>query len=730
MYRILHILAFLLYLFPATVWAQTRQWTAGDGMPTGEVQQIIPLPNGQLLLNCEGVFCLTNGADFTQLPLDFNRVHQLHPFTTSYGHLWEGDSLLWIHDYHRLYLFDARTRSFLYDIEPRIKARGIDRLLVNDKWPTNVPERLYSAIDSLDVYDRATTFAFDHQGGAWVGTRRGVNYFAPVRQSVVISHNNDLSQWVRSTMDRRGQLWSPRFEGLFLLGKEGWHNLNLTDTEDLPINNIYFVHELPDRRYLLCHHLNQLGYFSQEARRFSPLNPKLPALDSVRYIVGACSLNKQWTILYSQNGAFLLDTQADTLAVPHFRRDIERYSRKYNCMLKGSDNTLWVGTQNGLFKVTGKRVLRISGLANNCIRSLTHDAEGHVWAATSGGISRITPSVLNFGQFDGIPKSIMMERSARCRTDSMLVFAITASETVLFRPEWLVDEEKIKATPPVLTEVWISDSLYMPQPPAGLTLDYKHNYLTFHFSVLDYANPSHVRYRYRLSGLENDWHDAIQGEGFATADYTALPPGHYTFEAQAAIADSGWSETVCMPVIIHPPFWLTWWAKAIYAIIAISTIIGLVAFYLRNKRKKLERENDVKVHQLFELREEARHQFAQSANIDPQKIGINPQEEDLVKKLLAAIETHLNEEEYSIDQLSNDVAMSRSVLYRKMQAMLGITPSDFVRSVRLKHSAHLLQTTDLPINEIASRVGFATSRNYSTNFKKMFGVLPSEYRGK
>ena len=97
-------------------------------------------------------------------------------------------------------------------------------------------------------------------------------------------------------------------------------------------------------------------------------------------------------------------------------------------------------------------------------------------------------------------------------------------------------------------------------------------------------------------------------------------------------------------------------------------------------------------------------------------------------QLLKVIETHLSDSEYGVDQMAQDVAMSRSKLYDKMRNMLGISPADFIRNVRLKRSAELLTGTSLPITDIAERVGFATARNYSQQFKKMFGVLPSEYR--
>lgn len=69
-------------------------------------------------------------------------------------------------------------------------------------------------------------------------------------------------------------------------------------------------------------------------------------------------------------------------------------------------------------------------------------------------------------------------------------------------------------------------------------------------------------------------------------------------------------------------------------------------------------------------------------------------------------------------------------LYGKLRNMLGISPADFIRNVRLKRAAQLLtDNPTLSINEVSARVGFSTPRNFSTQFKKMFGVLPSEYRG-
>lgn len=142
----------------------------------------------------------------------------------------------------------------------------------------------------------------------------------------------------------------------------------------------------------------------------------------------------------------------------------------------------------------------------------------------------------------------------------------------------------------------------------------------------------------------------------------------------------------------------------------------------------LERANEAKVNRLFELREEARQQFAKNVKVDPHKIGICQEEEDLVRAMMKAIESNMDNTEYTVDKLASDMALSRSNIYRRTQTILGITPSDFIRNVRLKHAAYLLAETDLPINQVAVSVGFASSSHFSQCFKKMFGVLPSEYK--
>ncbi|MCR5181052.1 MAG: helix-turn-helix domain-containing protein [Bacteroidaceae bacterium] len=679
-----------------------RRWTVTDGLPTGEIRQIIELPNGQMLVNCEGVFCLSNGQTFDACSCDQSCAYPLPHFNDSYGHIWQGDSLLWLRDLYHIYLFDARNYRFRTDIRAVLSDTLQQRLLSASADAPVPTASQFRVIDSLDVQD-VTVATPDRQGGLWIGTlNSGIVYQPPRRVMPEIHTGSDT-----------------------LIG--------LARGATLRVGSTTFVVPLPDGRVLRCDSLCHLNYALPESPQRQPLAEQLPALRNYRIMVGACPLDERWVAIYTQNGIFRLDIQADTLAPFPCAEEIERHSNKYNCLLKDSLGRLWVGTQNGLFclspnpdvqnATSSYTCRRVEGLINNCIRSLVVDADGRLWAGTSYGISRITPAIINLGTDDGFPAIAMMDRAAVLLPDGRLVFAAGGGLAVAFQPRELIGSEE---PAPVVVTTTIINGERVQQLPA--VLSHSQNYITFEFSTLNYATPSHDRYRYRMRGLENEWNFCNDGLGLVRVSYKALSPGDYVLEVQAASASADWGPRTEIPFTITPPWWLTWWAKFCYILLTLAGVVSLINLYLSKRKAKLERENEQRVNRLFELREEARHQFAESVNIAADKISINAEEEKMVENMLQAIKEHLDDETYNADQLARDLAMSRASLYKKLQTMLGITPTDFIRNVRLKRAAQLLAETSLNINEIAAQVGFATPRNFSTQFKKMFGMTPSEYR--
>ena len=89
---------------------------------------------------------------------------------------------------------------------------------------------------------------------------------------------------------------------------------------------------------------------------------------------------------------------------------------------------------------------------------------------------------------------------------------------------------------------------------------------------------------------------------------------------------------------------------------------------------------------------------------------------------------HLGDVNLKMDDLGNELRLSRVQLYRKIKALTGKSPSDIIREMRLNRGHYLLCHTDRPISEIAYEVGFAVPSYFTTCFKKQYGINPTELR--
>ncbi len=130
---------------------------------------------------------------------------------------------------------------------------------------------------------------------------------------------------------------------------------------------------------------------------------------------------------------------------------------------------------------------------------------------------------------------------------------------------------------------------------------------------------------------------------------------------------------------------------------------------------------------LLEKQEKRQRDFSHSLSLDPKTVTDSTPDEHFLQEIIACIEKKLDDSEYTIDSLAGDVVMSRMSLYRKMKALTGQTPADFIRTVRLKTAARLLKQGQCNVSEACYRTGFASPQNFARHFKEMFGVLPSQY---
>ena len=131
------------------------------------------------------------------------------------------------------------------------------------------------------------------------------------------------------------------------------------------------------------------------------------------------------------------------------------------------------------------------------------------------------------------------------------------------------------------------------------------------------------------------------------------------------------------------------------------------------------------VNNLIEQRKAIIAKFRDNKTIDPSTLRVNSKDEEFLRKLISFVEDN-HTEEFSIEQLANEMCVSRTVFYNKVKGLTGMSPVEFVRQLKLKVAAHLL-TQGYNVSEAAMKVGFNDARYFSRQFKALFGHLPSKH---
>lgn len=97
-------------------------------------------------------------------------------------------------------------------------------------------------------------------------------------------------------------------------------------------------------------------------------------------------------------------------------------------------------------------------------------------------------------------------------------------------------------------------------------------------------------------------------------------------------------------------------------------------------------------------------------------------------KVQKTVEANISDESFSVQGLSEEMAMDRTGLYRRLQALTGLSPSNYIRRIRMEVAARLLTETTLPVADIATRTGFSTTKYFGKVFREYYGKSPADYR--
>jgi signal transduction histidine kinase/ligand-binding sensor domain-containing protein len=294
------------------------------------------------------------------------------------------------------------------------------------------------------------------------------------------------------------------------------------------------------------------------------------------------------------------------------------------------DGSLWAGTEEGglLHWVTNRfyRYTTQDGLPSDSITLIQGDAQGNLWLGTRAGVARILSGAITsfengeihnvpvsvYGKADGlmtIGSAIIYEPNSWLGHDGTLYFAMSDSVAevksaqihvnqlppTLALEEMAADDKLVwpENVGEVLTVSGINNSFQTATP--NIQVGPGRGDLEFQYTGLSLGSPAHVRFKYRLEGLENNWNDAGSER---KAIYRHVPPGRYVFRMMACNSDSVWSgDTALLAITVKPHFYQTAWFIGTAIVLTVAVLSFSVAMAMR-RRMHLRFEQLENQHQL------------------------------------------------------------------------------------------------------------------------------------
>lgn len=481
--------------------------------------------------------------------------------------------------------------------------------------------------------------------------------------------------------------------------------------------------------------------------------------------------------------AGLLRINPDNMQVELFSMENGKVnSNDIQCIYRDSNGRMWIGTEGaGLSIYEGGKFISVNdavGLPLETVYSLQEDDMGRLWAGTNSGLlclqpnKDITKSIFRLYQsVEGLNDNIFLRGCTFKAADGSLYFGGHCGN-IHFNPENLSGE--VSQTKVHVTDIRIAGlswyemdddsrrrlSDVTPQFVKQLSLAHDQNNFSIEFSSMNLENPLNEKYSYRLEGYDKTWRIAARFAHRAT--YNNMPSGHYRFQVRAMNENGSWSHEVhTIDIVVRPPFWLTWYAYTLYIILLAVIAIYVYRYAKRRIRMKVKEQfftnvtnnmfrplasvkgnidylsqrlpeysdefDDMKRNverQMSMISMEFKNQMA----IEMKDVELKDADKEFMRRAVACVEAHLDDDSYNVMQMAEDMAMSKTTLYTKLKQLTDMNISSFIRSVRLKAACRMLEKNPkMRISDIAYNVGFSSPKYFSRCFRAEFGMLPKEY---
>lgn len=255
-------------------------------------------------------------------------------------------------------------------------------------------------------------------------------------------------------------------------------------------------------------------------------------------------------------------------------------------------HTIYIGTSNGLCVLQGNRIKvynESNGLKGNICTGLLSDDKGNIWIGCGhNNMARFSPydsSFKYYSEESGFGVSGFRINAFYKAPDGEMFWGAN-NGACFFYP----DKLNTSLSPLLLSEqkMMTGDSVIQFTGSATVKLSYRENNISFFFTAADLTGSKNILYEYKLENFDNDW---LKGTDITQVKYNSLPPGKYIFKLRASRDGVAWTNSQNeILLIIHPPFWKTWW----FRMLVILLIVAAITLYVRQRIQKVQNQERVK----------------------------------------------------------------------------------------------------------------------------------------
>lgn len=135
-----------------------------------------------------------------------------------------------------------------------------------------------------------------------------------------------------------------------------------------------------------------------------------------------------------------------------------------------------------------------------------------------------------------------------------------------------------------------------------------------------------------------------------------------------------------------------------------------------------------RIFKLMEQREILRTKYSSEPGILNIPVCTNNKDKEFAEKLNLTLEKNITNPGFSVDDFAHMMKVGRTVFYKKVKGITGYSPNEYMRIIRMKKAAELLQNSDLTVTEVAYKTGINDPFYFSKCFKAQFGISPSTYQ--